>query len=207
MTFNKIENDSARNIFEYVDSEYLAHHGIKGQRWGIRNGPPYPLEVEEKNKKTLSTSLDEQLDLTAKTRGGELLSILEDKRPAISRLLAKGSKSLNERVLNTKCFTIKTSEKRIGEIQIFQESDTSVNGVWLGIDSKHRGKGYAQAALGEVIDECRRRGYKEFTLEVPGNSPDARHIYEKMGFVAGEQITMPDEDFYWGGLTKMRLQL
>lgn len=22
---------------------YLAHHGIKGQRWGERNGPPYPL--------------------------------------------------------------------------------------------------------------------------------------------------------------------
>jgi len=22
---------------------YLAHHGIKGQKWGVRNGPPYPL--------------------------------------------------------------------------------------------------------------------------------------------------------------------
>lgn len=22
----------------------LSHHGIKGQRWGVRNGPPYPLE-------------------------------------------------------------------------------------------------------------------------------------------------------------------
>ena len=24
--------------------EYLAHHGIKGQKWGVRNGPPYPLK-------------------------------------------------------------------------------------------------------------------------------------------------------------------
>ena len=23
---------------------YLVHHGIKGQRWGERNGPPYPLD-------------------------------------------------------------------------------------------------------------------------------------------------------------------
>lgn len=23
---------------------YLAHHGIRGQRWGTRNGPPYPLK-------------------------------------------------------------------------------------------------------------------------------------------------------------------
>lgn len=26
------------------DSVYLAHHGIAGQKWGVRNGPPYPLE-------------------------------------------------------------------------------------------------------------------------------------------------------------------
>ena len=29
----------------------LAHHGIKGQKWGIRNGPPYPLEKTAKNDK------------------------------------------------------------------------------------------------------------------------------------------------------------
>lgn len=27
-----------------TDHIYLAHHGIKGQKWGIRNGPPYPLK-------------------------------------------------------------------------------------------------------------------------------------------------------------------
>lgn len=25
---------------------YLTHHGIKGQKWGVRNGPPYPLDYE-----------------------------------------------------------------------------------------------------------------------------------------------------------------
>ena len=24
--------------------EELYHHGIDGQKWGVRNGPPYPLE-------------------------------------------------------------------------------------------------------------------------------------------------------------------
>ncbi len=23
---------------------YLCHHGIKGQKWGVKNGPPYPIE-------------------------------------------------------------------------------------------------------------------------------------------------------------------
>ena len=26
-----------------MQSTYLEHHGIKGQKWGVRNGPPYPL--------------------------------------------------------------------------------------------------------------------------------------------------------------------
>lgn len=28
-------------------SEYLAHHGIEGMRWGKRNGPPYPLNASQ----------------------------------------------------------------------------------------------------------------------------------------------------------------
>ena len=30
---------------ELVD-DYLAHHGIQGQKWGVRHGPPYPLDRE-----------------------------------------------------------------------------------------------------------------------------------------------------------------
>ena len=27
------------------DEDVLAHHGIKGQKWGVKNGPPYPLDA------------------------------------------------------------------------------------------------------------------------------------------------------------------
>ena len=23
--------------------QYLEHHGVKGQKWGVKNGPPYPI--------------------------------------------------------------------------------------------------------------------------------------------------------------------
>lgn len=29
-------------------SNYLIHHGIKGQQWGVQNGPPYPLSASQK---------------------------------------------------------------------------------------------------------------------------------------------------------------
>lgn len=30
---------------------YIEHHGIKGQRWGVKNGPPYPLDYEQHNSR------------------------------------------------------------------------------------------------------------------------------------------------------------
>lgn len=30
--------------------DYLMHHGIKNQHWGVRNGPPYPLNKEGREK-------------------------------------------------------------------------------------------------------------------------------------------------------------
>lgn len=32
------------------DHDYLAHYGIKGQQWGKRNGPPYPLDYNDHSK-------------------------------------------------------------------------------------------------------------------------------------------------------------
>ena len=31
-------------VGEIVYKDYLMHHGIKGQKWGVKNGPPYPLD-------------------------------------------------------------------------------------------------------------------------------------------------------------------
>lgn len=32
--------------------DYICHHGVEGQRWGVRNGPPYPIEDKVLRKGT-----------------------------------------------------------------------------------------------------------------------------------------------------------
>ncbi len=38
-----------REVWYYTPEGELAHHGIKGQKWGERNGPPYPLKTSQKS--------------------------------------------------------------------------------------------------------------------------------------------------------------
>lgn len=59
--------------------------------------------------------------------------------------------------------------------------------------------------MNTVVDMAEKQGIKVISLEVPGDSKDARHIYEKIGFKEVKRVS--DEDDVWGGLTKMKLSL
>lgn len=101
----------------------------------------------------------------------------------------------------------KATGKTVGEIQIFEEiPGKELNIVWLDIDSRMRGKHYATDVMRSVIELARGKGYQTITLEVPGISPDAKHIYEKLGFKVTDRIE-PDPYDIWGGLTSMELKL
>ncbi len=111
--------------------------------------------------------------------------------------------SLRKQQEATKLMTLRDSSGNvIGDMQLFHESDTSVNVSWIGINSESRGKGYASTAMSMAEEHAKKSGAKQMTLEVPGNSPDARHIYEKQGFKATGKISDPDD--IWGGLTGMK---
>ena len=205
-----------------TSDSFLVHHGILGQKWGKRNGPPYPLDASDHSAsekkagwrkslagnasptRTLNKTYDEKQILTAKGRDGKELTLEQVDRSIIAKGLGKISKKIYEDQMNDKFFDIKVDGKHIGDLEITQVSPTEINGVWLGVNDKYRGNGYATACLMTALHECKEQGYKTFTLEVPGNSPDARHIYEKLGFIPGEQLT---EDDVWGGLTAMELDL
>ena len=43
-SFCGVEFDRPSTLNGQSKERYLAHHGIKGQKWGVKNGPPYPLD-------------------------------------------------------------------------------------------------------------------------------------------------------------------
>lgn len=47
-------------MYDYWNEDYIEHHGIKGQQWGVKHGPPYPLSKPMSNKikkyKTIASS-------------------------------------------------------------------------------------------------------------------------------------------------------
>lgn len=176
--------------------KFLSHYGVRGMKWGIRKSS------DGGGLKARTESLPD-----IKTKSGEKLTISGDKTPALAKLIAKMSPAFRKKVENSYNFTLKNSKgENIGEMSLKKESDTSLNVVWVGVNDKDRGKGYASAAMKAAVDHAKNLNLKTVTLEVPGNSPDARHIYEKMGFKEDPSKSEP-WDPVWGGLTAMELTL
>ena len=47
----RIVEDILWELRDRLGYNVLAHHGIKGQKWGVRNGPPYPLDKSSESAK------------------------------------------------------------------------------------------------------------------------------------------------------------
>lgn len=64
----------------------LAHHGIKGQKWGVRNGPPYPLTSSQKTGLKNANGDDIiEVDRTTLTADPNTITQVTRKRGGIDR--------------------------------------------------------------------------------------------------------------------------
>lgn len=65
-------SDDASLDVEHVDkvNNFLEHHGIKGQKWGVRNGPPYPIGEGRKQASKLIVGYE---PLKYKSKTGRVL--------------------------------------------------------------------------------------------------------------------------------------
>lgn len=77
---------------------YLYHHGIKGQRWGKRNGPPYPLDAEDRSaeeKKAVDSDKNKRYNMNnAASKSYKRKIHLTDKQKKLALTIAIGAASI-----------------------------------------------------------------------------------------------------------------
>lgn len=182
----------------------LYHYGVKGMKWGVRRYQNKDGSLTPAGKKRYDNDNDETI--VYKTKNGEKIVACKEPPTAIAKFLAKLSPTVRaEQAKSMNCKIKNASNKTVGDLQLYRESPTSINVVWVSVNGKYEGRGYGTAVMNGVVNYAKQQKLKTVTLEVPGISPNARHIYEKLGFKSKGQIS--DSDDAWGGLTAMRLDL
>lgn len=64
--------------YEHYRKNDLAHHGVKGQKWGVRNGPPYPLDGKSRTSSEKTASGKDYVDRSLKRVGSQKTAGLSD---------------------------------------------------------------------------------------------------------------------------------
>ena len=116
-------------------SKELYHHGIQGQKWGVRNGPPYPLDFSKSTGSKLKN---------------EIISNMEDDTNSFIKKykLKKYSGSLNKKSIDIKITymgsifsffnifkdSLKSNEEKEIELNIKKSKE---NGEFKKINEKH----------------------------------------------------------------------
>ena len=195
----------------------LYHHGIKGQKWGVRRfqnkdgsltpagekryGDSNPTNQIPKQETKKSNSID---GAKVYSKHGVEVSLRKQPTSLIAKAISKLSKKSREYQEKSDFMDVKVGGKTVGDLQLYREDKKSINVVWVSINEGHEGQGYGKAVMQAVVDHAKKQGLDKVTLEVPGVSPNARHIYESLGFEATKVLSENDA---WGGLTAMELKL
>ena len=191
---------------------FLAHFGVKGMKWGVRNERKREPSARRKRYDQILNA--ESRVIEVKARNGHTVTVSEDRNTKAIAFFASLSKKGVENNAKYRTFKFHVEGKHVGEASFAKggrdgNDPTEINLQWLGIKESQRGKGYGSAVFDAAVEYGRQTGAKKLTLEVPGNSPDARHIYEKRGFKVTHEPTayQAKHDKMWGGLTDMELDL
>lgn len=172
--------------------EALTHFGVKGMHWGVRKEDKGPAEIRGPIKEPI----------VRKTKNGDTFTLSPKPPNLFDKNMSKLSKGWRDRVDNGAHLRITDKDgKKIGDASFWFKGKDDIYLNWIQVKTSARGQGYASAILQSAAEHGKKTGRKRMVLEVPGNAPDAQHIYEKMGFKP-TGVTQGHKNDVWGGLTQ-----
>lgn len=165
----------------YNNSDSLTHHGIKGQKWGVRNGPPYPLHQKEARrlKKASKTKKDvDDIVNSLSTEDKRFLNVDPDVKEDAYLSLQQGEYVMH-RIL-----------KKYGNIPVsffdMLDDGNTIN-LAMATRSGYRGKGYAKESAIQAMDwlnnHPKQRNGRDVVWGVKVDNKASIAIAKKLGFV------------------------
>lgn len=149
--------------FNEAQQSAIEHHGIKNQKWGVRNGPPYPLNQDSARVKKLEKKLG-----TAYSLNDEVLNEYKSQYKNLSHVRIGDDSRGKLFVKNGKVTAMVNTD-------ISKNGKRQIQGIELFGDAK--GKGYSRELLDYAVKDL---GAKE--LSVRKTNSIAKHLYDSYGF-------------------------
>jgi len=146
------------HTFKYAEPFYLRHHEAGDMGWVIhQHGLLYSQEY----------GWDESFEALVAQICADFINNFDPKKE--------------------RCWIAEMQGERVGSVFCVKASDEVAKLRLLLVDPKARGLGLGTRLVEECIRFARRSGYKKLTLWTNDILVEARHIYEKKGFVLVEQ--------------------
>ena len=164
-----------------------------------KTGLSFPAAYIESEERTYSfnSEMPEEIKI-------DNLDLKKTKPLKFISFLGRHIKSLGESQEKYLGYDFYLGTKNIGGICLNLDSPGIVDLSEIVIKPNYRGNHYATKIITWFIDYFQKHGYKKITLDAAEGSPDAVHIYEKLGF---KKVKVVSKDDIWGGLTNMELIL